>query len=76
MSQLQNLVDLSITEVEYVAITEASKEMPWLKNFLAELGKNVDENNLFSHNQSAIDLEKNPMFHSRTKHILLRYHFL
>ena len=38
VSQLQKLVALSTTEAEYVAITEASKEMLWLNNFLVELG--------------------------------------
>lgn len=39
ISQLQKVVALSTTEAEYVAVTEASKEMIWLQNFLAELGK-------------------------------------
>ena len=76
VSHLRKLVDLSITKAEYVAITKASKEMPWLENIHAELGKNGVENNLFSHSQSVIHLAKNPMLHSGTKHILLRYHFL
>ena len=76
VSQLQKLVALSTTEAEYVAITEASKEMLWLKNFLVELGKTGVEHKLFSDSQSAIHLAKNSMFHSRTKHIQLRYHFI
>ena len=59
-----------------MAITEASKEMLWLKNFLVELGKTCVEHKLFSDSQSAIHLAKNPMFHSRTKHIQLRYRFI
>ncbi|KAL8104982.1 hypothetical protein AgCh_028950 [Apium graveolens] len=39
MSRLQKSVALSTTEAEYMAISEASKEMIWLKNFLEELGK-------------------------------------
>nr|KYP35161.1 Retrovirus-related Pol polyprotein from transposon TNT 1-94 [Cajanus cajan] len=39
MSQLQKSLALSTIEVEYMAISEASKEMIWLKNFLEELGK-------------------------------------
>jgi len=38
-SKLQGRVSLSTTEVEYVAISEAAKEMIWLKNLLKELGK-------------------------------------
>ena len=76
VSQLQKLVALSTTEAEYVAITEASKEMLWLKNFLVELGKTCVEHKLFSDSKSDIHIAKNPMFHSRTKHIQLRYHFI
>ena len=38
-SNLQNIVTLSTTEAEYVAATEAGKEMIWLNGFLDELGK-------------------------------------
>ena len=38
-SNLQKIVTLSITEVEYVAATESIKEMIWLHGFLDELGK-------------------------------------
>ena len=76
VSQLQKLVALSTTEAEYLAITKASKEMLWLKNLFVELGKTCVEHKLFSDSQSGIHLAKNPMFHSRTKHIQLRYHFI
>ena len=38
VSKLYNIVVLSTTEAEYVAVTEASKEMIWLQTFLEELG--------------------------------------
>jgi ATP-binding cassette subfamily B (MDR/TAP) protein 1 len=76
MSRLQKIVALSTTEVEYVAITEASKEMIWLQDFLEELGKKQENSALNSDSQSAIHLARNPVFHSRTKHIRLRYHFI
>ena len=75
-SQLQKIVVLSTTEAEYVAVTEASKEMVWLQSFLEELGKKQEDNVLYCDSQSAIHLAKNPSFHSRTKHIQLRYHFI
>ena len=40
ISKLQKVVSLSTTEVEYVAATEASKEMIWLQRFMEEMGKN------------------------------------
>lgn len=75
-SKLQKIVALSTTEAEYVAVTEAGKEMVWLQGFLDELGKTVEKGVLHSDSQSAIFLAKNPAFHSRTKHIQLRYHFI
>ena len=75
-SQLQKIVALSTTEAEYVAVTEASKEMVWLQSFLEELGKKQEDNVLYCDSQSAIHLAKNPSFHSRTKHIQLQYHFI
>ena len=50
--------------------------MIWLKNFLKELGKEQEDSPLFSDSQSAISLAKNPVFHSRCKHIQLKYHFI
>jgi hypothetical protein len=64
------------TEVEYVAVTETSKELIWLQGLLTELGFEQEMNVLHSDSQSAIHLAKNSAFHSRTKHIDLRYHFI
>ncbi|CAM8953748.1 unnamed protein product [Rhodiola kirilowii] len=75
-SKLQNIVALSTAEAEYVAVTEASKEMVWLQNFLRELGKEQGASTLYSDSQSAIHLAKNPAFHSRTKHIELKYQYI
>ena len=67
---------LSTTEVEYVTITKASKELIWLKRLMEELRKVQEDAKLWSDSQSAIHLTKNSVFHSRTKHIKLRYHFI
>lgn len=76
VSKIQSVVALSTTEVEYVAGTEASKEMIWLQRFMGELGKQHDMGTLYSDSQSSIHLAKNLAFHSRTKHIQLKYHFI
>jgi len=65
-------VTIFITEVEYVAVTEASKELIWLQGLLTELGFEQEMNVLHSDSQSAIHLAKNSAFHFRTKHIDLR----
>ena len=68
VSNLQKIVTLSTTEVEYVAATEAGKEMIWLHGFLDELGKKQEMGILHSDSQSAIFLDKNSAFHSKSKH--------
>ena len=75
-SRLQKCVALSTTEAEYIAVAEAGKEMLWLKRFLQELGINQTEYKIHCDSQSAIDLSKNSMYHSRTKHIDIRYHWI
>ncbi len=67
---------ISTTKAEYVAMTEASKELIWLHGLLTELGFEQEMNVLHSDSQSAIHLAKNSAFHFRTKHIDLRYHFI
>ena len=76
ISKLQSVVALSTMEAEYVATTKASKEMIWLQRFMGELGKEHDMGALYSDSQNAIHLAKNSAFHSRTKHIQLKYHFI
>ena len=76
ISKLQKVVTLSTTEAEYIAATEASKEVIWLQRFMEELGKKQENNRLNNDSQSAIHLARKPTFHSETKHIHLRYHFI
>jgi hypothetical protein len=75
-SRLQKCVALSTTEAEFIAITEACKELLWLKKFLQELDFVQDKYVLFVDSQSAIHLGKNPTFHNRSKHIDVRYHWI
>ncbi|GJV14657.1 putative RNA-directed DNA polymerase [Tanacetum coccineum] len=75
-SRLQKCVALSTTEAEYVAATKACKELLWLKRFLQELGFKQQRYAVLCDNQSTIHLAKNSMFHKRTKHIDIRYHWI
>ncbi|GKA76299.1 retrovirus-related pol polyprotein from transposon TNT 1-94 [Tanacetum coccineum] len=63
-------------EAEYMKLTEAVKESIWLKGLLIELGVNLRSVVVNCDNQSAIHLSRNAMFHERTKHINVRYHFI
>jgi hypothetical protein len=76
-SKKQNLVALSSTEAEYIAQNHAVREALWLRRFIAEIN-NRDPITIVLHsdNTGAIDMAKDPKFHSRTKHIDIRYHFI
>ena len=76
VSKIQSVVALSTTEAEYVAAIDASKEMIWLQRFMYELGKRHDMGTLYTDSQSAIHLANNSTFHSRTKHVQLKYHYI
>ena len=67
---------MSTTEAEYVAATEAGKEMIWLRGFLDKLGKKQEMGILHSDSQSAIFLTKNSAFHSKSKHIQTKHYFI
>ena len=60
-----------------MALSQAAKEAVWLSNFVQELGVQLGEPlNIKSDSQSALSLVKNPVFHARTKHIGIHYHFV
>lgn len=48
----------------------------WMKKFIQELGQNQEGYVLYCDNQSAIHLSKNSTFHSKSKHIDVRYHWI
>nr|CAD1834520.1 unnamed protein product [Ananas comosus var. bracteatus] len=76
MSKLQVTVALSTTEAEYMALTEATKEAVWLQGLMKELGMNFKPMCLLCDSMSAICLAKNPVYHKRTKHIDVQYHYI
>eukprot|EP00253_Pinus_taeda_P019115 PITA_19115 len=76
VSRLQRILTLSTTKAYYIAATEACKDMLWMQRFLGEIGIKKDKYVLYCDSQSAIHLAKNPTFHSKTKHIDLRYHWI
>ena len=78
-SKNQSVVALSSTEAEYIGITHAAKESTWIRHLLSELySPQVLDYPLTIHcdNKSAIELARNATFHSRKKHIAIRYHFI
>nr|GEU42455.1 retrovirus-related Pol polyprotein from transposon TNT 1-94 [Tanacetum cinerariifolium] len=75
-AMLQHVVALLTTEAEYMALTEAVKEAIWLRELLEELGVELNRVIVNCDNQGAIHLSRNHVFHERTKHINVRYHFI
>ncbi|KAL6195864.1 hypothetical protein ACLB2K_031481 [Fragaria x ananassa] len=75
-SKLQKCVALSTTEAEYIEANEAGKKMLWLQRFIRELGVKQERYVVHCDSQSAIHLSKNSVYHPRTKHIDLRYHWI
>ncbi|GKC05160.1 transposable element, partial [Tanacetum coccineum] len=72
---LQPSVALSTTEAKYIALTEAAKEGIWLKDFIEDLGFPQDRATVFCDTMSAF-LAKDQVYHDRTKHTDVRYHFI
>ena len=67
----------STAEAEYQAMTLATCELIWLKQFLQELRFGKDEQmTLVCDNQAALHIASNPIFHERIKHIELDCHFI
>lgn len=75
-SRKQNTVALSTTESEYMAASDAAREILWLRQFLLDIGKPQNTVTLKIDSQSAIKLIHNPVFHKRSKHIDVRYNFI
>ena len=65
VSKLQSIMATSTIEAEYMAATQASKEVIWLKMAKEELRHKQEKVYLFSDSQSALHLIKNQAFHSK-----------
>ena len=67
----------SKAEAEYISAWEATCEIVWLLRILEDLGiSQAEATSLFIDSQSAIKLAKNPIFHSKTKHVDTKYHHI
>ena len=80
-STKQRCVATSTTESEYISLSEASKQGQWIRALLRELQRTQYLSStlatpIFSDNQGCIALARDPVAHSRTKHIDVRYHYI
>lgn len=76
-SKKQGTAARSSTEAEYRALALTASDISWILQLLTELHVFVPGPvSLWCDNMSAIALAHNPVFHARTKHIEIDYHFL
>jgi hypothetical protein len=75
-SKKQNSVALSTVEAEYIAASHCCAQLLWMRQTLRDYGYKLSKVPLLCDNESAIRMADNPVEHSRTKHIDIRYHFL
>ncbi|KAL8170463.1 hypothetical protein V2J09_022267 [Rumex salicifolius] len=76
-SRKQEIVTLSTTEAEFVAVAACACLLIWMKQVLKKLSyKGSDNPTIFYDNSSTIKLAKNPIMHGKSKHIDVCFHFL
>ncbi|KAK2995198.1 hypothetical protein RJ640_000503 [Escallonia rubra] len=75
-SKKQTYVALSTAEAEYVAAGSCCAQVLWMRQTLRDFGVLIDHIPIMCDSSSAIDISKNHVQHSRTKHIDIRHHFL
>ncbi|CAL2268253.1 unnamed protein product [Prunus armeniaca] len=76
-SKKQSTVALSTAEAEYISATSAACEAVWIRRILVDLRQEQNTpTKLYCDNMSTIAMTKNPIFHSMSKHIELRHHFI
>ena len=77
LSKKKGSISLSTTEAEYIAAATYCTQVLWMIQTLADLEvKYTSPIPIYCDNTSAISVSKNLVFHSKTKHIPIKYHFL
>ena len=72
----QTIAATSSTEAEYVAAASCCGQVLWMQNQLLDYGFNFKNTPINIDNESTICIVKNPVYHSKTKHIQIRHHFI
>ena len=76
-SKKQTSVALSTTEAEYYTLGVTFQEAVWLRQLCKELGMDLNQlTSIYSDNMGAVALSDNPVFHNRSKHIDIHWHFI
>ncbi|GKA62374.1 retrovirus-related pol polyprotein from transposon TNT 1-94 [Tanacetum coccineum] len=74
-SKKQTALAISTTEAEYVSAGKACQQALWMKQAFVDYDIRLDDIPIMCDKKRAIDLSKNPVQHSRTKHIEIHHHF-
>nr|GEU59085.1 hypothetical protein [Tanacetum cinerariifolium] len=69
-------LDRKSTVGEYVAAASCCGQMLWIQNQMVDYGFNLMNTKIYIDNESTVCIVKNPVFHSKTKHIEIRHHFI
>ncbi|GJT22510.1 hypothetical protein Tco_0892447 [Tanacetum coccineum] len=75
-SKKQDCTALSTAEAEYVSLSVCCAQVLWMRTQLTDYGFNFNKIPIYCDSKSAIAISCNPVQHSRTKHIAVRYHFI
>ena len=76
-SRKQQVVAYSSAEAEYVALSTATQEAVWLRRLLSDIKATPKTPTIIKEaNQGTIAISRNPIFHTRTKHIDIKFHYV
>ena len=76
-SKKQPIVSQSIVYIEYIVKNVVACQAIWLRRILIDLNERQEDGTTIYYDKiSSIALSKNPVFHGRSKHIEIRYHFI
>ena len=76
LSMKQNSISLSTVETEYIVVENCCMQLLWMKQMLKDYGIEQGTMSIHCDNSSVINISKNPIFHSHTKHIEIHHHFI
>lgn len=77
LSKRESSISLSTAEAEYIVVADCCTQILWMKEALKDVNIETKQPiTIFCDNTSAISLSKNLVMHSKTKRILIKYHFL
>ncbi|GKD70123.1 hypothetical protein Tco_1324213 [Tanacetum coccineum] len=72
----QTIVANSTTKAEYVSAANCCGQVLWIQNQMLDYGFNFMNTKIYIDNESTVCIMNNPVFHSKTKNIEIRHHFI